>query len=189
MATVAPRPGLMPGQGRSSPSRPLASLGRDLKAEGELGAMQGPHCNHLPSPREAWRLLLPPRGVHRAVATFLGRALASHSSVLGPALLQSKPGSEKAWGGGGGRTPHSGLEPAVLRGLGTHPQGLASPSQPPHLTAPPPGRSLRPQLSGLLRGTSGTQGPRLHVWLRPQTSGTPQPSVASLGLGRGPGGS
>ena len=102
-----------------------------MKAEGELGAMQGPHCNHLPSPREAWRLLLPPRGVRRAVATFLGRALASHSSVLGPALLQSKPGSEKAWGGGGGRTPHSGLEPAVLRGLGTHPQGLASPPPPP----------------------------------------------------------
>lgn len=68
--------------------------------------MQGPHCNHLPSPREAWRLLLPPWGVRRAVATFLGRALASHSSVLGPALLQSKPGSEKAWGGVGAG-PHA----------------------------------------------------------------------------------
>ena len=91
--------------------------------------MQGPHCNHLPSPREAWRLLLPPWGVRRAVATFLGRALASHSSVLGPALLQSKPGSEKAWGG-------VGAGPRSAQWSGNSPSG---PGQP--LPAPPSHRS------------------------------------------------
>lgn len=111
--------------------------------------------------------------------------MVSRSSVLGPALLQSRPGSKIARGEGGGRTPHSGRSPQRLVVRELTPGTLPALPSPTHLATPPPGRTLGSHLSGLLRGPSGTQGPRLHVRLRPPTPGDPSAFSGQLGTRQG----